>query len=107
MAEVSNVTDENYESEIAEGFVLVDFFADWCGPCKMLAPMLDDLADEYEGRVKILKANVDECPKFAQSCKVRSVPTLIMFKGGIVQSQTIGAKGLSELRRFVNDAIAG
>lgn len=75
-------TEETFAQEISSGLVLVDFYADWCGPCKMIAPVLDELATELEGTVKIVKVNVDNCQSVAAEYKVMSIPTLILFKDG-------------------------
>ena len=83
-------TEETFAQEISSGLVLVDFYADWCGPCKMIAPVLDELATELEGTVKIVKVNVDNCQSVAAEYKVMSIPTLILFKDGQAVQQTVG-----------------
>ena len=87
------VTDQNFEAEVvkADTLVMVDFFADWCGPCKALTPIVEELAGEYEGKAKIVKLNVDESPETAQKFGVMSIPTLIFFKGGDEVERLTGA----------------
>ena len=94
-------TDQNFEAEVLKSDkpVLVDFFATWCGPCKMLAPVIDELSSEYEGKAKIGKLDVDENPETAEKYGVQSIPTLIIFKGGEVAEKMVGfqnAEALSE-----------
>lgn len=86
------VTDQNFDSEVLKSKlpVLVDFFAEWCGPCKMLAPLIDELAGEYDGKAKIVKLNVDESMESAQKYGVMSIPTLIFFKGGKEVDRVVG-----------------
>lgn len=86
-------TDENFQQEVIESDipVLVDFYADWCGPCKMIAPIIEELAKEYEGKVKIGKINVDEEVKTTEKYRVMSIPTLILFKNGVPVDTVIGA----------------
>jgi len=86
-------TDENFQQEVLESDipVLVDFYADWCGPCKMIAPIIEELAKEYEGKVKIGKINVDEEVKTTEKYRVMSIPTLILFKNGVPVDTVIGA----------------
>ena len=95
----------NFEEEVINSKepVLVDFFATWCGPCKMIAPFIAQLADKYEGRMKVCKANVDEVPNIASSYGVSSIPTLIIFKDGEVVAQRIGGASLSVLDAFIMD----
>ncbi len=91
--------DENFEQEALtqETPVLVDFYADWCGPCKMVSPSVEQLAAEYEGRVKVGKVNVDECPETAAKYRVMSIPTLLFLRGGKVEDQIIGAVPKKEI----------
>jgi thioredoxin 1 len=95
MANSKNVltaTDSNLETEVLKNteLTLVDFWAEWCGPCRALAPTLDALADEYQGKVKVYKLNVDENPESAQKFKVRGIPTVMLVKGGQVVDQLVG-----------------
>ena len=93
MSNIRAVTDANFEDEVekAEGLTIVDFWATWCGPCRMVAPILDQLATEYEGKVKITKLDVDANIKTGSRFNVRSIPTMLFFKGGKVVDQIIGA----------------
>lgn len=85
-------TDENFEEEVLKSDipVLVDFYAEWCGPCKMMAPAIDELAKEYEGKWKIGKCNVDEAPKMAEKYGIQSIPSLKFFKGGEIAAESVG-----------------
>ena len=101
------VTDANFKSEVigAEGPIVVDFWAEWCGPCKMIGPALEQIAAELEGKVTIAKLNVDENPGTAGTYGIRSIPTLMLFKGGQMASLKIGAAPKSELKRWITEAI--
>ena len=98
---VIHATEESFAQEIASGLVLVDFYADWCGPCKMIAPVLDELATELEGTAKIVKVNVDNCPAVAAEYKVMSIPTLILFKNGEALEKRIGVQSKAELEALI------
>jgi thioredoxin 1 len=89
------VTDKNFEEEVIKSKlpVFVDFFAPWCGPCQMAAPIIDELAKEYEGKAKVVKLNVDESPKAAQKYGVMSIPTVVIFKDGKEAKRTVGFPG--------------
>lgn len=104
---IVNTTDAQFEQDVlnADGLVLVDYWAPWCGPCKMIAPILDDLAGEYEGKVKIVKVNVDENPATAQKFGVRGIPTLSLFKDGHVAATKVGALAKSQLTAFLDSNI--
>ncbi|HZS84183.1 MAG TPA: thioredoxin TrxA [Stellaceae bacterium] len=101
------VTDSSFESEVlsASGPVLVDFWAEWCGPCKAIAPALEELADEMSGRVTIAKINIDENPQTPTKYNVRGIPTLILFKNGQVAAQKIGATTKSKLHDWVESVL--
>lgn len=99
MSNVVHIDASNWKSEVldAQGPVLVDFWAEWCGPCRAIAPILDDLAKEMAGKLKVAKVNVDEHPDIAAQFAIRSIPTLLVFKGGTVQQQMVGAMPKSVL----------
>ena len=92
-------TSENFEAEVlkSEKPVLVDFYADWCGPCKMMSPVVDELADELEGRVKVGKVNVDEEAALALKYQIMSIPTLVVMKNGVFQNKAIGVQTKEEV----------
>ena len=98
------LTNKNFEAEVlkSEIPVLVDFFATWCGPCKMLAPVIEELAEKYEGKVKIRKVNVEEENELAMKYEVLSIPTLVLFKGGRVANTKIGLCSKSEIESMIN-----
>lgn len=85
--------------------VLVDFWAEWCGPCRAIAPVLEDLAKEYSGKLKIVKVNVDEAPDVAQQFSIRSIPTLLIFKGGAVADQSVGALSKAALKARIDNIL--
>ncbi len=89
---IFEASDETFDSEVLkhQGTVLVDFWAEWCGPCKALAPVLDGLASEYQNKLKVVKVNVDESPNAPQQYKVRGIPTMIIFKNGQMVDQLVG-----------------
>ena len=104
---IVHVTDASFEEEVlgAEVPVLVDFWAEWCGPCKMIAPVLSELADEYAGKVKICKVDVDANPDIPPKFGIRGIPTLILFKGGNAEATKVGALSKAQLSEFINEAI--
>jgi thioredoxin 1 len=104
---IVHTTDGSFDADVTnnENPVLIDFWAEWCGPCKMIAPILDEAADEYEGKLSIVKLNVDENPNVAQKFGIRSIPTLILFKDGAVQAQKLGAMSKSQLAEFIDSNI--
>ena len=97
-------TDENFEAEVlkAEGLAIVDFYADWCGPCKMMAPIVDELSKEYEGTVKIGKLDVDTATKYTAQYRVMSIPTILFFKNGEVVDTVVGAVSKAVLEEKIN-----
>ena len=111
MGEGSNLTlgtDANFQKEVldAEQPAIVDFWASWCGPCRMIAPAFEELSNRYAGKVKFVKLNVDENPKTPVNYGVRGIPTLIMFKGGRVFDQVIGAVPKNQLENIVKKALS-
>ncbi|HHX81729.1 MAG TPA: thioredoxin TrxA [Pseudomonadaceae bacterium] len=104
---VVHVTDDGFEDEVlkASGPVLVDFWAAWCGPCKMIAPVLDELAEEYAGKLKVVKVDVDANPATAPKYNVKGIPTLIIFKNGSVEAKKVGAMSKSQLAAFIDSTI--
>ncbi|MBI2443146.1 MAG: thioredoxin [Candidatus Levybacteria bacterium] len=103
------VTDQNFEAEVlkSETPVLVDFWAEWCQPCKIVSPIVEELAKEYAGKIKVGKMDVDENPQTAGNYGVMSIPTLMVFKNGQPVKTTIGAQGKDALKRMVDEALAG
>ena len=101
---VKHITDASFDDAVlkADAPVLVDFWAPWCGPCKMVAPVLDELARDYDGKVDVVKLNVDENPNTAQKYGVRGIPTLILFKGGQIEEQIVGAVPKAQLEAILS-----
>ncbi len=101
------VTDASFKSDVvgAGGPVVVDFWAEWCGPCKMIGPALEEIAAELKGKVTIAKLNVDENPGVAGTYGIRSIPTLLLFKEGKLASTKVGAAPKGELKRWISEAI--
>lgn len=102
------VSDSDFESEVlkASGPVLVDFWAEWCGPCRALGPSIDALASEKGGQIKVVKVNIDDNPNAPSKFGVRSIPTLLIFKDGEVVAQTVGSMAKNDLFKWVDSAIA-
>jgi thioredoxin 2 len=102
-----DVTDGTFQREVADwpGAVLVDCWAPWCGPCRMVAPVLDQLASEYAGRVKIAKLNVDENPMIASQYGIQSIPTMLFFKGGRMLDKAVGALPKGEIERRLHSVL--
>lgn len=101
---IAYVTDDTFEGEVinSEGTVLVDYWADWCGPCKMIAPILDEIAEEYDGKLKVAKLNIDENPNTPPKYGIRGIPTLMLFKDGNVEATKVGAVSKSQLTAFID-----
>lgn len=102
-----NVTDDSFAQDVLQSSVpvLVDFWAPWCGPCRMLTPILEDLATQYLGKVKVAKVNIDENNMIASQYNVRSIPTLILFKNGEAVATKVGALPLAQLSSFIDSNI--
>lgn len=107
MADVQQVTDESFDREVlkAELPVLIDFWAPWCGPCKAIGPVVDELAKEYAGKLKVVKMNVDDNPQTPSKYGVRGIPNLILFKGGQVKDQIVGAVPKAQLVKAVTQVV--
>ena len=101
------VTDDTFEEEVINSTdpVLVDYWAEWCGPCKMIAPILDEIASEYNGKVRIAKLNIDDNPQTPPKYGIRGIPTLMLFKGGNVEATKVGALSKSQLTAFIDSNI--
>lgn len=103
---ITQVTDGSFATEVAEGLVLVDFWATWCGPCQIVAPILEDLAGEYAGKIKIAKLDVDSNPQTAQKFNVRSIPSILFFKDGEHVDTVVGAVPKDMLQGKIDALIA-
>jgi thioredoxin 1 len=104
MSSINHVTDASFEQEVlkASGPVLVDFWAEWCGPCKMIGPVLEEISGEYAGKIKIAKLNIDENPQTPPKYGIRGIPTLMLFKNGQVEATKVGAVSKSQLSAFID-----
>ena len=102
-----NITKENFDKEVLESNepVLLDFWADWCGPCRMVSPIIDEIAKEVKGQAKVGKINIDEETELAKEYKVMSIPTLILFKNGLLVTQVVGARPLPELEAMIQKVV--
>ncbi len=101
---IAHVTDDSFESDVLKSNepVLVDYWAEWCGPCKMIAPVLDEIAGEYAGKIKVAKLNIDDNPNTPPRYGIRGIPTLMLFKGGEVEAPKVGAVSKSQLMSFID-----
>lgn len=102
--QIVHVTDDNFESEVLKSSqpVLVDYWAEWCGPCKMIAPVLADIAGEYDDKLKVVKLNIDDNPSTPPKYGIRGIPTLMIFKDGEVEATKVGAVSKSQLTAFID-----
>ena len=101
------LSDDSFETDVlqADGPVLVDYWAEWCGPCKVIAPILDEIASEYNGKVRIAKLNIDDNPQTPPKYGIRGIPTLMLFKNGNVEATKVGALSKSQLTAFLDSNI--
>ncbi|MFZ4703630.1 MAG: thioredoxin TrxA [Candidatus Methylumidiphilus sp.] len=101
---IMQLSDNSFEDKVlkASGPVLVDYWAEWCGPCKMIAPILEDIAKDYDGRLTVAKLNIDDNPATPQRYGVRGIPTLMLFKGGEMHATKVGALSKSQLTAFLD-----
>ncbi len=104
---IITLTDDSFDTEVLQSStpVLVDYWAEWCGPCKMIAPILEEIAQEYAGKIKVAKINIDENSGIAPKYGVRGIPTLMLFKGGDVEATKVGALSKSQLTAFLDQNI--
>jgi thioredoxin 1 len=104
---ITNVSDASFDQDVlqAEGPVLVDYWAEWCGPCKMIGPVLDEIAQTYQGKLKVCKLNIDENQETPPKFGVRGIPTLMLFKNGNVEATKVGALSKSQLAAFLDSNI--
>ena len=107
MADILQISDDSFDGDVlkAEVPVLIDFWAPWCGPCKAIAPIVEELATEYDGKLKIVKMNVDDNPRTPSQYGVRGIPNLILFKGGEVKEQIVGAFPKAQLVKAIDNLV--
>ncbi len=101
---IKKFSDDNFDEGIKQGVVLVDFYADWCGPCRMLTPVIEELAQEMKGKITIAKVDTDQSVNVSAKYEVSSIPTLLLFKNGELIKRVVGLKDLDGLRKMVNEA---
>ena len=104
---IAHITDATFEQEVVKSPqpVLVDFWAEWCGPCKMIAPILDEIATAYQGRLRVAKVNIDDNPQSPRTYGIRGIPTLLLFKNGNVEATKVGALSKSQLTAFIDSSL--
>jgi thioredoxin 1 len=104
---IAHISDESFEEEVlqSERPVLIDYWAEWCGPCKIIAPVLDEIATEYSDRLKVVKLNIDENPQTPPKYGIRGIPTLMVFKNGQVEATKVGAVSKAQLTAFLDDSL--
>lgn len=104
---IVQVSDASFETDVLQSEIpaLVDFWAEWCGPCKMIAPILDEIAEEYSGKIKVCKVNVDSNPETAAKFNVRGIPSLLVFKNGVIEATKVGALSKGQLTEFVDSLV--
>ena len=108
MAEhIVHISDESFEEEVLQSKrpVLIDYWAEWCGPCKMIAPVLDEIATEYSDRLKVVKLNIDDNPQTPPKYGIRGIPTLMVFKNGQVEATKVGSVSKAQLTAFLDDSL--
>jgi len=105
--QILQLTDDTFEQDVIKSSdpVLVDYWAEWCGPCKMIAPILEEIASEYNGRIKVAKLNIDDNPQTPPKYGIRGIPTLMLFKDGNVEATKVGALSKSQLTAFIDSNI--
>lgn len=102
---IKHLNDQDFQSGVSQGLVLVDFYADWCGPCRMLTPIVEELAQEMSGKVSVVKVDTDQSVATASQYEVTSIPTLILFKNGKVVKRVVGLRDLDTLRKMIEEHI--
>jgi len=104
---IAHVTDDNFDAAVLKSGtpVLLDYWAEWCGPCRMIAPVLEEIAKDYAGRLTVAKINIDENPNVPQRYGVRGIPTLMLFKNGEVEATKVGAMSKSQMAAFIDGAL--
>jgi len=104
MSQIVHITDDSFEKDVLQSSlaVLVEYWAEWCGPCKMIAPVLEDVASEYSGKLTVVKLNIDDNPNTPPKYSIRGIPTLMLFKDGNVEATKVGAVSKSQLTAFID-----